>query len=100
MARALLLAEGEIIQPEHLLFAESIQDSQNPLPANGNGTTATTVRETEKRLILDTLARVSGNRTHAARILGISIRTLRNKLREYHKIDPDCENTESLSTEP
>ena len=37
----------------------------------------------EQTLILDTLAHCLGNRTHAANILGISIRTLRNKLKEY-----------------
>lgn len=42
-----------------------------------------TIAEVERHLILDTLAYCLGNRTHAARILGISIRTLRNKLNEY-----------------
>jgi two-component system, response regulator FlrC len=42
-----------------------------------------TVAEVERDLILDTLDHCLGNRTHAARILGISIRTLRNKLSEY-----------------
>ena len=42
-----------------------------------------TVADVERHLILDTLAYCHGNRTHAARILGISIRTLRNKLNEY-----------------
>jgi two-component system, response regulator FlrC len=42
-----------------------------------------TVAEVEQSLILDTLDHCLGNRTHAARILGISIRTLRNKLNEY-----------------
>ena len=42
-----------------------------------------TVAEMEKSLILDTLSHCLGNRTHAATILGISIRTLRNKLNEY-----------------
>lgn len=42
-----------------------------------------TIADVERRLILDTLAYCLGNRTHAARILGISIRTLRNKLNEY-----------------
>ncbi|MGY6647098.1 MAG: sigma-54-dependent transcriptional regulator FlbD [Salinarimonas sp.] len=42
-----------------------------------------TVAEVEQDLILDTLDHCVGNRTHAAKILGISIRTLRNKLNEY-----------------
>ena len=39
--------------------------------------------EVERDLILETLKHCLGNRTHAANILGISIRTLRNKLNEY-----------------
>jgi len=42
-----------------------------------------TVDEIERELVLLTLARCDGNRTRAARVLGISVRTLRNKIREY-----------------
>ncbi len=42
-----------------------------------------TVGEIERELILQTLRRCEGNRTHAARMLGVSVRTLRNKIREY-----------------
>jgi len=42
-----------------------------------------TVREVERRLILETLRSTNANRTKAARLLGISIRTLRNKLARY-----------------
>lgn len=42
-----------------------------------------TVADVEKELILDTLDHCLGNRTHASNILGISIRTLRNKLNQY-----------------
>jgi two-component system, response regulator FlrC len=42
-----------------------------------------TVAEVERDLILKTLRYTTGNRTIAAAILGISIRTLRNKLRQY-----------------
>ena len=42
-----------------------------------------TVADVEQDLILDTLSHCLGNRTHAANILGISIRTLRNKLKAY-----------------
>ncbi len=55
-------------------------------PASGGGTqglVGRTVAEVERDLILDTLRHTLGNRTHAANILGISIRTLRNKLKEY-----------------
>ncbi len=41
------------------------------------------VAEVERGLILATLRKTEGNRTHAAHLLGISIRTMRNKLREY-----------------
>ena len=47
------------------------------------GLVGRTVAEVERDLILDTLDHCLGNRTHAAKILGISIRTLRNKLDEY-----------------
>jgi DNA-binding NtrC family response regulator len=42
-----------------------------------------TVGEIERELVLQTLARCDGNRTHAARVLGVSVRTLRNKIRQY-----------------
>ena len=42
-----------------------------------------TVEEIERELMLQTLARCGGNRTHAARVLGVSVRTLRNKIRQY-----------------
>jgi DNA-binding NtrC family response regulator len=56
--------------------------------ATGNGSVTSalvgrTVADVERDLIIDTLKHCFGNRTHAANILGISIRTLRNKLRQY-----------------
>ena len=45
--------------------------------------TLRTLREIERDSILEMLNYCEGNRTHAARLLGISIRCLRNKLREY-----------------
>jgi two-component system response regulator FlrC len=50
-----------------------------PLPAG------TRLEDMERYLIFKTLREVDNNRTHAARMLGISIRTLRNKLREYRE---------------
>jgi len=42
-----------------------------------------TVGEIERELVLQTLERCDGNRTRAARVLGVSVRTLRNKIRQY-----------------
>ncbi|WP_454630834.1 helix-turn-helix domain-containing protein [Bradyrhizobium cenepequi] len=42
-----------------------------------------TVGEVERELVLQTLIRCNGNRTRAARVLGFSVRTLRNKIRSY-----------------
>jgi DNA-binding NtrC family response regulator len=42
-----------------------------------------TVHEVERELMLQTLAHCDGNRTHAARVLGVSVRTMRNKIKQY-----------------
>ena len=52
----------------------------------GGGTSSLvgrTVADVERDLIIDTLGHCLGNRTHAANILGISIRTLRNKVKQF-----------------
>ena len=56
-----------------------------------------TVAEVERELILNTLGHCLGNRTHAANILGISIRTLRNKLKEYSEAGIPVPSTGSSS---
>lgn len=76
--RACLLAETGSISPEHLLFYDT-----NDTATAESKTKPTTLWESERALILETLNQSGGNRTHSARRLGISIRTLRNKLREY-----------------
>ena len=48
-----------------------------------------TVGEVERELVLQTLERCGGNRTRAARVLGVSVRTLRNKIRQYTADDID-----------
>ena len=94
LTRAVLLAHGPQIEE----FAIRLPDGQ-PMSATPEAQTARsaslsaeaatrgfvgqTVSAVEQQLIIDTLSHCLGNRTHAANILGISIRTLRNKLKEY-----------------
>jgi len=57
------------------------QSAENPEASPINA--GHSVSEMERKLIMATLEQTSGNRTHASKLLGISLRTLRNKLREY-----------------
>lgn len=49
----------------------------------GNGSEMASLKEVERQMILQALQKTDNNRTHAAKMLGISVRTLRNKLHEY-----------------
>ena len=94
MHRAVLMAQGPEIGPEAILAPDGARlNEQRAAPAVAHATLAAetvtralvgrTVADVERDLILETLKHCLGNRTHAANILGISIRTLRNKLNEY-----------------
>jgi DNA-binding NtrC family response regulator len=76
------MAQGVGAQPADLAAQAASRAAQ---AASGDVTAfvGQTVAEVEQSLILGTLVHCLGNRTHAANILGISIRTLRNKLKEY-----------------
>jgi two-component system, response regulator FlrC len=91
--RAVLLASGPEIGVDGILTPDGARlDQARSSPAAQVAATAEqvtrtlvgrTVADVERDLILETLKHCLGNRTHAANILGISIRTLRNKLNEY-----------------
>ena len=113
MHRAILLATGDEIDDTAILLTgenllTSNAETQSPVPPLASAAVAATapspiiknevakdtpenseellgktVAEVEQKLIIDTLQHCLGNRTHAATILGISIRTLRNKLKAY-----------------
>jgi len=83
MHRAILLATGDEIGVEAVMLAPAKPASA--APAAGGALVGRTVADVERDLILETLQHCLGNRTHAANILGISIRTLRNKLQQYRQ---------------
>jgi two-component system, response regulator FlrC len=93
--RAVLLSSGDTIGPDAIVLPDGMglsEAARATSPAQMAAQTAEamnralvgrTVADVERDLILDTLDHTFGNRTHAATILGISIRTLRNKLNQY-----------------
>ncbi len=108
MHRAVLMAQGNVIEdtaillptrkdaapavasPLTLLASAPPIAAAMPAPstaesaARRNDLVGRTVEDVEKELIIDTLNHCLGNRTQAANVLGISIRTLRNKLKQYN----------------
>jgi two-component system, response regulator FlrC len=93
--RAVLLAGGEVIGPDAIAMPDGTgltelvantslaTQAREAAESISRAMVGRTVADVERDLILDTLDHVLGNRTHAANILGISIRTLRNKLNQY-----------------
>ncbi len=100
MHRAVLLAHGPVVEPGAIMLTggrgvpvaalqpqAAAAASASAKAANGvtSALVGRTVAAVERDLIIDTLQHCLGNRTHAANILGISIRTLRNKLKQYNE---------------
>ncbi|MCW5723327.1 MAG: sigma-54-dependent Fis family transcriptional regulator [Maricaulaceae bacterium] len=95
MHRAVLLAGGDEIGPDAIRMPDgssftgagdgAARHAAEAAEAVNRNLVGRTVAEVEQDLILDTLDHCLGNRTHAANILGISIRTLRNKLKLYNE---------------
>ena len=106
MHRAVLLSVGDIIDADAIRSPDGLEpvaNSSHPTPTGNPVVDAATqsasvlnanlvgrtVADVEQDLILDTLSHCLGNRTHAANILGIAIRTLRNKLKAYSEAGVD-----------
>jgi two-component system response regulator HydG len=80
--RMVLLSEGPVLTPDHLPAeltgvelsgdAENLKDTRDAI-----------YQATERKMIVDALDKTGGNRTRAAKILGVSRRTLQNKIKEY-----------------
>lgn len=83
LERAVILAENSIVQAAHIAI-EKTEDSTDSADESV-GFAGMTLSQVEQKLILQTLQMTEQNRTRAAEILGISIRTLRNKINEYRQ---------------
>lgn len=75
--RAVVLAKNSLVGPEAIQFEAVVDDLALDFAPGMS------LSEVERRLIIQTLELTAQNRTRAAQMLGISIRTLRNKLNEY-----------------
>ena len=109
--RAVLLATGDEIGSEAIIAPDAgMSGSEGGQGVVGEATEVAnktaanlvgrTVADVERDLIIDTLRHCLGNRTHAANILGISIRTLRNKLKQYSEEGADIPLPGEGNTEP
>jgi len=106
LERAAIMAGSGSIYPEHLLLDDELgplniigagpalgaahwlnDSNESPERQGMNGQVAGSVKAMEEQLIHDTLKQTHNNRTLAAKLLGISVRTLRNKLRLYRERD-------------
>lgn len=81
--RAVVSEKGKEIKPEHLLI-DSNENLETTLP-NSSLPIGLTLQELEKKLIIETLQAQCNNRTKTAELLGISVKTLRNKIEEYKR---------------
>ncbi|MDR2869946.1 MAG: sigma-54 dependent transcriptional regulator [Deferribacteraceae bacterium] len=85
--RQALLESADTTKQDSADMTESGQDSDETLSIKAGSTIA----DMERELILSTLRKTAGNRTKAAEMLGITVRTLRNKLSEYREAGIDVE---------
>jgi len=95
----ILCGDNGFLEPRHLGLTPVTHTREHPRPGNSTQTASVqgietsgngfpTLAEFEKRHILAALNHCRGNRTHAAKLLDVSIRTLRNKLHEYNGTTP------------
>ncbi|MFO7569301.1 MAG: sigma-54 dependent transcriptional regulator [Smithellaceae bacterium] len=99
--RSILICAGGPIEPRHLFLENDSLQDRAIRPGAGDagvqrhetdGDQASTLYQMEKNMIFDTLNKVNWNKTKASKILGISVRTMRNKLNEYGIQEPQSED--------
>jgi two-component system response regulator FlrC len=76
--RAVIHCGGGDVLAEHIMLEDPAM--VEPIDTGGRS-----IAELERDVILTTLARLNGNRTHTAKALGLTVRTIRNRLRKYRE---------------
>jgi len=101
----IMCGDNGMLEPEHLGLGGAAQPSSASVVVNGalepvqHTSGFPTLADLEKHHIFAALDRCKGNRTHAAKMLDVSIRTLRNKLHEYNGTAPKSEeDSEAVET--
>jgi Nif-specific regulatory protein len=85
MERTYILTDGQYIEAAHLPeFAQEVKVEKEEAPIKFN---ESTLFDLEKKHIVDTLDHLNGNKTRAAKALGITVKTLYNKLHSYGMIE-------------
>ncbi len=86
--RAVLISEGGMVLTEHLCLEKEEGNIDRPVRSSVEHLLTKnpelTLKDMERNLIFETMTKVKGNKTKASKILGISVRTMRNKLHEYN----------------
>ncbi|MGD0229870.1 MAG: sigma-54 dependent transcriptional regulator [Syntrophorhabdales bacterium] len=83
IARACILSDYTVIKRAHV---QDPAEERDAAAGRISGETVGSVREMEMKLIIEALKSMNGNRTRAASVLGITSRTLRNKIKEYRDL--------------
>ena len=81
---AVILNREDVLSPETFIYME---DHRDLLEEDSGGDGDMTIAEAEKKLIIKTYRKLNQNKTHAAKALGITIKTLRTKLNEYGALE-------------
>jgi DNA-binding NtrC family response regulator len=98
----ILCGENGVLEPEHLGMAKTsppAAGATSDASSAGSDGALMPLEELEKRHILAVVEHCKGNRTQAAKVLGVSIRTLRNKLHEYNGSEGEAEGVEEGAAE-
>jgi DNA-binding NtrC family response regulator len=91
----ILCGDSGMLEPAHLGLVVADVPAVSSVTATGAGGRLSTLNEVEKRHIISAVEQCHGNRTHAAKLLDISIRTLRNKLKEYNLASATADEEEA-----